>query len=58
MAENIVYTVQQVAVILQISKKTMYLIIKSKDIETVKVRGQIRITSTALQAYLRGDSVK
>ena len=50
------YTVQQVAEMLQISTKTMYAIVKSKDIDSITVRGQIRITNTALQAYLQGDT--
>lgn len=48
------YTVQQVAEILQISIKTMYAIVKAKDIDSVIVRGQIRITSDALDRYLNG----
>lgn len=51
-----VYTVQQVAEILQVSTKTMYAIVKSKDIDSITVRGQIRIISVALQAYLQGAS--
>ena len=56
MIQNSVYTVQQVAEMLQISTKTMYAIVKSKDIDSITVRGQIRITNTALQAYLQGDT--
>ena len=51
-----VYTIQQVSEILQISTKTMYAIVKSKDIESINVRGQIRITNAALQAYLQGET--
>lgn len=51
-----VYTIQQVADILQISTKTMYAIVHSKEIESINVRGQIRITSTALNNYLKGGS--
>lgn len=56
MISKSVYTVQQVAEILQISTKTMYAIVKSKDIDSINVRGQIRITNTALQVYLQGAS--
>ena len=56
MTSKYVYTVQQVAEILQISTKTMYAIVKNKDIDSVTVRGQIRITDTALQAYLQGET--
>lgn len=54
MSEKTVYTVQQVAEILQISTKTMYKIVTAKDIDSVIVRGQIRITSDALDRYLNG----
>lgn len=54
MSGKTVYTVQQVAEILQISTKTMYAIVKAKDIDSVIVRGQIRITSDALDRYLNG----
>ncbi len=56
MISSSVYTIQQVAEILQISTKTMYAIVKSKDIESINVRGQIRITNAALQAYLQGET--
>lgn len=56
MIHKSVYTVQQVAKILQVSDKTMYAIVRDKDIESVTVRGQIRITETALQAYLKGEN--
>ena len=54
MSGKTVYTVQQVAEILQISTKTMYKIVTAKDIDSVIVRGQIRITSDALDRYLNG----
>ena len=54
MSGRTVYTVQQVAEILQISTKTMYAIVQAKDIDSVIVRGQIRITSDALDRYLNG----
>lgn len=49
-----VYSVKQVAEILQVSSKTVYQIIKDGDIDKIQVRGQIRITSTALEDYIRG----
>lgn len=52
--ENCIYSVKQVADILHISPKTMYQIVKDKQIEVIWVRGQIRITSTALANYIRG----
>lgn len=51
-----VYTIQQVAALLQISTKTMHAIVRAKDIESITVRGQIRITSVALKKYLEGGS--
>ena len=49
-----VYTVKQVADILHISQKTMYQIVRDRQIAVIWVRGQIRITSTALEDYIRG----
>lgn len=56
MTERYVYSVKQVAGFLGISTKTMYQIVKDGQIEALWVRGQIRITSTALQRYLDGGS--
>lgn len=49
-----VFTVQEVAKILHVSDKTVYRIVKSGDIHVTWVRGQIRITSASLEAYLQG----
>lgn len=49
-----VYTVYDVAEILQVSAKTVYRIIQAGDIRVIWVRGQIRITEEALNAYLQG----
>lgn len=54
MATNSVYTVEEVASILRVSTKTVYRLIKSGDIPAIRVRGQIRITNTALNNYLEG----
>lgn len=51
-----VYTVTEVADILQVSTKTVYKMIHSGEIPALRVRGQIRITHTALQNYLDGGS--
>ena len=51
-----VYTVKQVANILHISPKTMYQIVRDRQITVIRVRGQIRITSTALDDYIRGGN--
>lgn len=50
-----VYTVRDVAELLQISTKTVYQVIKEKELDVFWVRGQIRITDTALQTYLQGE---
>jgi len=49
-----VYTVRDVAELLQLSTKTVYQIIKAKELEAIRIRGQIRITDTALRTYLQG----
>ena len=53
--DNNVYTVKQIADILQISPKTMYQIVKDGAIDILWVRGQIRSTSAALRRYLEGE---
>lgn len=49
-----VYTVKEVSDILRISTKTVYQIIKSGGLRSIRVRGQIRITSSALEKYIQG----
>lgn len=49
-----VYTVKEVSDILRISTKTVYQIIKSGELRSIRVRGQIRITSSALEKYIQG----
>ena len=54
MAEANVYTVQEVARILRVSSKTVYTLIHDGELEGIRVRGQIRITSQALERFLEG----
>ena len=49
-----VYTVRDVAELLQLSTKTVYQIIKARELEVIRIRGQIRMTDTALRTYLQG----
>lgn len=50
-----IYTVKEVAILLRVSSKTIYKMIHTTELECVKVRGQIRITSEALNRLLKGD---
>ncbi len=54
MTEARVYTVQEIATILKVSEKTAYKIIHAGELEVIWVRGQIRITSHALETFLQG----
>lgn len=54
MQEHKVYTVTEVADILKVSNKTVYNIIHAGDLHAVWVRGQVRITSQALEHFLEG----
>lgn len=54
MEEYQIYTVQDVAHILHVCTKTVYQIIRDGDLEVIRVRGQIRVTSTALRTYTEG----
>ena len=49
-----VYTVKEVALELKVSEKTVYNLIHDQQIECIRVRGQIRITSKALNDFLKG----
>lgn len=51
-----VYSVAQIAEILQVSTKTAYRLVRDGDIQAIRVRGQIRISSSALDDYLGGSS--
>ena len=51
MDRNEIYTVSEVAQMLKVCKKTVYQIIRAGDLEAIRVRGQIRITSSALENY-------
>ena len=52
-----VYTVWEVAEILKVSTKTVYHLIRDNELFAIRVRGQIRITSYALDDYIaRGGS--
>lgn len=49
-----IYKVQDIAQILQVCTKTVYQIIKDGDLGVIRVRGQIRVTATALKKYMEG----
>ena len=49
-----VYTVQEIASILRVSKKTVYKLVHDGQLQFLRVRGQIRITSKALEQFLEG----
>ena len=49
-----VYTVRETAEILKVSEKTVYKMIRSNELTCIWVRGQIRITRTALDNFLQG----
>ena len=49
-----VYSVKDVAQKLKVSDKTVYGLIHDQQLKCIWVRGQIRITSEQLDAYLRG----
>lgn len=51
-----IYTVKEVAKILRVSEKTVYKIIRSGDLQAIRVRDQYRITADALRQYIRGGT--
>jgi excisionase family DNA binding protein len=54
MSMGCVYTVQEIAAILRVSKKTVYKLVHDGQLQFLRVRGQIRITSKALEQFLEG----
>ena len=52
MHDMCVYTVSEVAEVLKVSTKTVYNMIHDDQLFAIRVRGQIRITSYALDEYL------
>lgn len=50
--EKQLLTIEQVADILQVSVSTVRTMIKEKQVDGVKVRGQWRIKASSLQQYL------
>lgn len=57
MDSKYLYTVRDVAQILQVCAKTVYQIIRDGDLEVIRVRGQIRITSNSLKKYIEGGKL-
>ena len=53
MHDACVYTVREVAEMLKVSVKTVYNLVHDGELASIRVRGQIRITSYALDEYLR-----
>lgn len=51
-----IYTVTETAKILRVSPKTVYRIIRSGDLQAIRVRGQYRVTAEALRQYLKGGT--
>ena len=54
MDKNVVYTVRDVASILQVCEKTVYALVRERKLPCIWVRGQIRITSEQLNKYMEG----
>lgn len=50
--QNLLFTIPESALSLRISRSTLYRLIASGDIETIKIRGIQRIRPSALQRYL------
>lgn len=56
MSTNRVYKVPEVAEKLRVSTKTVYGLIRDKQLECLWVRGQIRITQEQLDDFMQGGS--
>lgn len=53
MRDACVYTVQDVAKLLRVSLRTAYNLVRDGDLAAIRVRGQIRISSYALDEFLQ-----
>ena len=54
--EQCTYTVRELAMKLQVSEKTVYALLHDQEIRSIRVRGQIRVPSSALEDFLKGGS--
>jgi len=53
MTEEIVYTVEEVAKMLKVSKETVRRMVRDGELEAVHVRQRVRISKEALDKYLK-----
>lgn len=51
-------TVEEVARLLRVSRRTVYLLIRSKKLHTVKVGNRFRITNEDIEEYLNKNKEK
>jgi excisionase family DNA binding protein len=51
---KLLYTVEEVAEMLSVSRHTIYKLFKDGELESVKVRGARRVLAEALEAYVAG----
>lgn len=58
MVEKIVYTVEEIAEMLTMSKSTVYTMVREGELQGVKVRGGTRILKTSLEEYLQKNIIK
>ena len=49
-----VYTIRDVAMILKVSEKTVYRMIKERKLPHIRVGKQIRVSAAVLERYLQG----
>lgn len=54
----IVYTPDEIAAVLRVTKKTVYKLIKSGELPVLRVGSLFRITEDQLQSYLQRQSPK
>lgn len=58
MAEMKVYTIDEVATLLQVTRRTIYTYIKDGKLKAVKIGKYWRITEKALEAFLTPEEGK
>lgn len=57
MTDEHLYTIEEVAKILRVKRRTVRKIMDDGDLPSIRVRNQYRIPQSALEAYMRSQSL-
>ncbi len=57
MTDEYLYTIEEVATLLRVKRRTVRKIMDDGDLPAIRVRNQYRIPQSALEAYMRSQSL-